>query len=60
MELEILNTLGFKLLDTPSLNIFVEFLLVKLNFHFSNHFEEIRKIIIYVTKMLMHDYSIIS
>ena len=33
MENEILQTLGFKLLDSPSLYIFVEFLAVKLNFH---------------------------
>lgn len=33
MENEILQTLGFKLLESPSLFIFVEFLTVKLNFH---------------------------
>lgn len=38
MEQEILSVLGFKLLDTPSLFIFVEFLMVKLNFHLLPNF----------------------
>ena len=38
MEQEILSVLGFKLLDSPSLFIFVEFLMVKLNFHLLPNF----------------------
>lgn len=38
MEAEMLNTLGFRILDSPSLYVFVEFLLVKLDFHFYHYF----------------------
>lgn len=34
MEYQILTTLEFKLLETPSLYVFVEFLSIKLNFHY--------------------------
>ena len=59
MENEILQTLEFKLLESPSLLIFVEFLSVKLNFHNHENFPQIQKILIYVTKMIMHDYDLL-
>ena len=56
-EEEILKTLNFELLASPSLFIFVEFLIVKLNFHVSPYYKDITKVITYITKMLMHDYQ---
>ncbi len=56
-EEDILKTLNFELLSSPSLFIFVEFLMVKLNFHVSSFYKDITKVITYITKMVMHDYS---
>lgn len=59
-ENDILTTLNFKLLEQPSLFIFIEFLLVKLGFHDHPLVDDINKIITYISKMLMHDYSLVS
>lgn len=59
-ETDILVTLNFKLLEQPSLLVLVEFLLVKLGFHDHVLNEDVNKVIIYITKMLMHDYSLIT
>lgn len=59
-ETDILMTLNFKLLEQPSLFIFVEFLLVKLGFHDNVMSEDVNKVVTYITKMLMHDYSLIT
>ena len=59
-ELDILATLNFKLLETPSIFVFVEFLLVKLGFHDHEQSEDVNKVVTYITKMLMHDYGLIS
>jgi len=56
-EEDILKILNFELLSSPSLFIFVEFLMVKLNFHVSAFYKDITKVITYITKMVMHDYS---
>lgn len=56
-EEDILKTLNFELLSSPSLLIFIEFLTVKLNFHTSPFYKDIKKVLNYITKMLMHDYS---
>lgn len=60
MEQEILMTLGFKLLEVPSLYVFTEALMIKLCFHHSKNFQELKKILTYVTKMVMHDYQLIT
>lgn len=52
--------MGFKLLEAPSLYVFVEFLVVKLNFHLQSPFEDVQKILVYVTKMIMHDYQLLT
>lgn len=59
-ETEILSTLNFKLLEQPSIFVLVEFLLVKLGFHDNILSEDVNKVVTYITKMLMHDYSLIS
>lgn len=56
-EEDILKTLNFELLSSPSLFVFVEFLIVKLNFFSSPFYKDIVKVMTYITKMLMHDYS---
>lgn len=58
-ETEILFTLDFKLLDSPSLFIFTEFLLTKLYLHERKDYKEIRSVIVYITKMVMHDLEIL-
>lgn len=56
-EEDILHTLNFELLGSPSLFIFVEFLTAKLGFHASPFQRDITKVVTYITKMLMHDYQ---
>ena len=59
-ESDILSTLNFKLLEQPSLFILVEFLLVKLNLHNHPLNANIIKVVTYISKMLIHDYSLIT
>ena len=59
-ETDILTALNFKLLEQPSLFVFVEFLLVRLGFHEHALKDDVYKVIAYITKMLMHDYSLIT
>ena len=59
-ETDILLTLNFRLLDQPSLYIIVEYLLVKLGLHDNALTADINKVVTYITKMLMHDYSLIT
>lgn len=56
-EEDVLKTLDYRLLGTPSLYVFVEFLVVKLGFHTTHFHRDIVKVVTYITKMLMHDYS---
>lgn len=58
-EEDILKTLEFRLLDSPSLYIFIEMLAVKLNFHASPLFKDIMKVVVYISKMVMHDYALL-
>ena len=59
-EEDILKTLDYQLLGSPSLFIFVEFLCVKLGFHTSPFQKDIAKVVTYITKMLMHDYGTLT
>lgn len=59
-ETDILTALNFKLLEQPSIFVFVEFLLVKLGFHDNPLTDDVNKVVTYITKMLMHDYSLIT
>lgn len=59
MELEILTTLDFCLMKPKSLFVTVEFLFVKLNFFWMEKFPQIKKIFIYLSKMIVHDYDLI-
>lgn len=59
-EQSILEALNFRLLNQPSLFVFIESLLVKLNFHTHKHVDDVFKVVTYISKMLMHDFSIIS
>lgn len=60
MEFEIIGTLNYKLLDSKSLLVLVEFLFVKLNFYWLSKYQQIQKIFIYITKMILHDYEILK
>lgn len=59
-EEEMLRTLDFQLLSKPSLFVFLEFLMVKLSFHMSPQYEDIVKVIRYISKMVMHDYQTLT
>ena len=59
-EEAVLRTLDFALLQTPSLFVFIEALVVKLNFHATPHFRDIMKVVTYIAKMVMHDYSLLT
>ena len=59
-EENILKTLSYELLGAPSLFIFIEALVVKLNFHASPHFKDILKVVTYIAKMAMHDYGLMT
>lgn len=59
-EESILKTLNFELLNSPSLFIFIEALIVKLNFHSTPYFKDIMKVVTYIGKMIMHDYSVLT
>ena len=58
-EEDIIKTLEFRLLDSPSLFIFIEMLVVKLNFHTSPLFKDIMKVVTYISKMVIHDYGLL-
>lgn len=60
MEFEILTTLDFNLLKNKSVLISVEFLFVKMNFYRMEKYSQIRKIFIYLSKMIVHDYELIK
>jgi hypothetical protein len=59
-EESVLKTLDFELLTFPSLFVFIETLVVKLNFHSTIFFKDIMKVVTYISKMIMHDYSILT
>lgn len=59
-ETDILIALNFSLLRQPSLYTIVECLLVKLGFHDNTLTEDVNKVITYVTKMVMHDYQLLT
>lgn len=58
-EVEMLRAVNFNMLSNPSLFIVIEMLIVKLNLHLSGFREEVNKVIVYISKMLMHDYSML-
>lgn len=59
-EEDILKTLGFALMRAPSLWVFIECLMVKLRLDTSKNFREFAKIAVYISKMLIHDYEILT
>jgi cyclin B len=59
-EENILKTMDFELLSSPSLFVFIEMLVVKLNFHTTPFFKDIMKVVTYISKMILHDYSILT
>jgi len=58
-EESILKTLEYELLSSPSLFVFIEFLIVKLNFHTTPFLADIMKVVTYIAKMIMHDYNLL-
>ena len=59
-EESILKSIGFSVLDKPSIFIFIELLSVSLNLHLLNNFKEVMKIITYISKMIIHDYNLLK
>jgi cyclin B len=59
-EENILKTFNYDLLSSPSLFVFIETLVVKLNFHTTPYFKDIMKVVTYVSKMMMHDYALLT
>ena len=59
-ETDILITLNFKLLEQPSIFILIEFLLVKLGFNDNPLSKDVDRVVTYISKMLLHDYSLIT
>lgn len=58
-ETEIMQSLEFSILNVPSLFIIIEIILVKLNLYNSLMTVDLFKVITYISKMVLHDYSII-
>lgn len=59
-ETEFLRCLDFRLFKNPSLFIFVELVLVRLNFHFSDLWNELYRVVTYITKMAMFELDILG
>lgn len=59
-ELEFLQALGFNTLSSPSLFVAIEMLMTKLSLFACEINSDIQKVAIYVSKMAMHDYSILT
>lgn len=59
-ETEIITTLNFKVMNNSSLYVFIEMILVRLQFHASPMWKDILKVVTYITKMTMHDYEILT
>ena len=47
--------MNFNLLSEPSLYVFIEYLLVKLDFHIKPNYDNVIKVVTYISKMLMHE-----
>lgn len=59
-EFDILTTLDFKFIDSPNLFAVIEILLVKLDLHKTPMIDDIFKVSTYISKMILHDYSLIT
>lgn len=60
MEMEILQTLEFNTLQTTSLFVMIENLLVRTDFHKTEGFKDVMKVVTYISKMVMHDMQILE
>jgi len=59
-EEQILKAIDFKLFDKPSLYVFVEILTVILDLHNKVFYKDMMNVIGYLSKMIVHDYSILT
>ena len=59
-EFSILQALNFCFYDTPNLFALIEILLVKLDLHRTPMIKDIFKVCTYISKMILHDYSLIT
>ena len=59
-EFQILQALDFCFYDTPNLFAVIEILLVKLDLHRTPMIADIFKVCTYISKMILHDYSLIT
>lgn len=60
MEFDILTALNFRFIDSPNLFAVIEILLVKLDLHKTPMIKDIFKVSTYISKMILHDYSLIT
>lgn len=58
-ETDMMETLDFRIMGNSSLFVFVEMVLVRLNFHSSPIWPDVLKVVTYITKMAMHDYEVL-
>lgn len=58
-ETELLKAVEFNMLSVPSLFVVIEMLVVKLNLHLLEFRADLLKVLVYISKMLMHDYAIL-
>ena len=59
-EFNILSAVNFCFYDTPNLFALIEILLVKLDLHRTPMIDDIFKVCTYISKMILHDYSLIT
>jgi hypothetical protein len=59
-EFKILQAVDFCFYDTPNLFALIEILLVKLDLHRTPMINDIFKVCTYISKMILHDYSLIT
>lgn len=58
-ETDMMQTLDYRVMGNSSLFVFVEMVLVRLNFHCTPLWDDVVKVVTYITKMVMHDYEVL-
>lgn len=58
MENLILNVLSYKMYDLGNFYVYIELLLVKMNFHLKKYFVKILSVCNYISKVVLFDYDI--
>lgn len=58
-ETDMIQTLDYRVMGNSSLFVFAEMVLVRLNFHCTLLWDDVIKVVTYITKMVMHDYEVL-